>query len=326
MPQTNNHTSKNNDIQQATYSIGVAARMTGISAHKLRMWERRYKLAPSKRSESGQREFTRTDIDHLKLLKRLTDKGMRIGDVARLPMKTLSSLLLEADTSTLIPEQARHHSAQVLGASLCDYFRHHKQRYPNLQFELLEELPQNYLNTVSQQELLPDFSLLQLDTLTPIHITPLNKMVAKGSHIIIFYHYATREVREELAQANITLVEGGVAASRIDETLSKTLSLKEHMSVLEQNNHRFNIASATSYPRQYSEQDLVDASNQADKLHCECPPHLVDLITRLNAFEDYSKNCESDNWRQAAVHACIYSYTNQARFLIEKALTAVLNE
>ncbi|MFT7222865.1 MAG: hypothetical protein ACI82Z_000396, partial [Cellvibrionaceae bacterium] len=39
--------------EQATYGIGVAARMTGISAHTLRMWERRYRLKPSKRSEGG---------------------------------------------------------------------------------------------------------------------------------------------------------------------------------------------------------------------------------------------------------------------------------
>ena len=31
-----------------------------------------------------------------------------------------------------------------------------------------------------------------------------------------------------------------------------------------------------------------------------------------------------DNWRDAAVHSCIYAYTSQARWLMEKALDLVL--
>lgn len=33
-----------------------------------------------------------------------------------------------------------------------------------------------------------------------------------------------------------------------------------------------------------------------------------------------------ENWHDAAVHACIYAYTCQARWLMERALQAVLEE
>ena len=41
-------------------------------------------------------------------------------------------------------------------------------------------------------------------------------------------------------------------------------------------------------------------------------------------FEEYSSQCSVENWNDAATHACVYAYTNQARWLMEKALRAVL--
>ena len=71
---------------------------------------------------------------------------------------------------------------------------------------------------------------------------------------------------------------------------------------------------------------MIEAEFLSNKLNCECPKHLTDLIRRLSAFEEYSQTCGAENWKQAAVHACVYSYANQARHLIEKALRSVLDE
>jgi hypothetical protein len=311
--------------RQATYTIGVAARMTGISAHTLRVWERRYQLYPTKRSNGGQREFTMADIHHLKLLKQLVDSGMRIGDIANLPANTLSSLILESgDISNTVEEQQGLISVNVFGTSLCSYFSQYKKRYPNVQFTLMGQTPEDYLNNPTTEKVKGELSILQLNTISKAQIDPL-KALSQKNHIIVFYHYASKDIQLELAQSNISLYGGGTDPSRVDDAFTKTLQLKRHMSVLDKNNQQFNLPS-TPYPRQFDESELLDASQQADRLHCECPPHLSDLITRLNAFEDYSKTCEADNWHQAAVHACIYAYTNQARYLLEKALSTVLTE
>ena len=50
------------------------------------------------------------------------------------------------------------------------------------------------------------------------------------------------------------------------------------------------------------------------------------LIQSLNEFEEYSSSCSAEDWHEAAVHACIYAYTSQARWLMEKALAAALEE
>ena len=59
-------------------------------------------------------------------------------------------------------------------------------------------------------------------------------------------------------------------------------------------------------------------------LDCECPRHIAHLVRALGTFEEYSASCSVENWQDASVHACIYAYTMQARWLMEKSLMLVL--
>ena len=54
---------------EAIYNIGVVARMTGIPAATLRIWERRYDFPECVRTEGGHRLYTRTEIDRLRWVK-----------------------------------------------------------------------------------------------------------------------------------------------------------------------------------------------------------------------------------------------------------------
>ena len=69
---------------------------------------------------------------------------------------------------------------------------------------------------------------------------------------------------------------------------------------------------------------LNAAAKLKSLLDCECPKHISDLIKTLSEFENYSTACSVENWHEAAVHSCIYAYTAQARYLMEKALQAAL--
>ncbi len=112
----------------------------------------------------------------------------------------------------------------------------------------------------------------------------------------------------------------------MDEALARISRLAEHFSNLEQSAKQYAIHLPTPQPHLFDEPNLERAEGLASELNCECPRHLSDLIRRLNAFEEYSKTCESDNWKQAAIHSCIHTYTHQARYLMERALQAVLDE
>jgi len=76
--------------------------------------------------------------------------------------------------------------------------------------------------------------------------------------------------------------------------------------------------------RLFDERALSEARNMRSALDCECPRHIVDLVRALSTFEQYSGSCSVENWQDASVHACIYAYTTQARWLMEKALNLVL--
>jgi DNA-binding transcriptional MerR regulator len=64
------------------YSIGAVAKITGLTDHTIRVWERRYKAVVAKRTEGGHRVYSAANVEKLGLLKQLTDNGLSIGGIA----------------------------------------------------------------------------------------------------------------------------------------------------------------------------------------------------------------------------------------------------
>lgn len=67
-----------------TYRINVAAEMSGVSEGLIRAWERRYGVLKPKRTPSGYRAYTESDIAVLKRLKQLTEEGVSIAEAVKL--------------------------------------------------------------------------------------------------------------------------------------------------------------------------------------------------------------------------------------------------
>lgn len=76
----------------------VVARRTGLGADVIRVWERRYGAVAPARDSAGRRLYSDGDIDRLLLLRRATEGGRRIGDVARLGTSELERLVDEDRT------------------------------------------------------------------------------------------------------------------------------------------------------------------------------------------------------------------------------------
>lgn len=75
------------------HSIGAVARRTGLSIHVLRAWERRYGAVSPGRTAGRQRLYADADITRLRLLRRITESGRPIGQVAHLTTSELLSLV-----------------------------------------------------------------------------------------------------------------------------------------------------------------------------------------------------------------------------------------
>jgi DNA-binding transcriptional MerR regulator/methylmalonyl-CoA mutase cobalamin-binding subunit len=72
--------------------IGAVERETRVSKELLRMWERRYGFPAPQRDEAGDRLYTHDDVDKLKLIRLLIDRGFRPGRLMSMSISALREL------------------------------------------------------------------------------------------------------------------------------------------------------------------------------------------------------------------------------------------
>ena len=79
-----------NPDDETRYRIGAVCRLTGLSQHVLRVWEKRYAVVEPMRSETQRRLYSESDVNRLSLLKTLVDRGQAIGSIANLDTDELT--------------------------------------------------------------------------------------------------------------------------------------------------------------------------------------------------------------------------------------------
>jgi methanogenic corrinoid protein MtbC1 len=83
-------------LELGGYSIASVSKLTGISCHALRIWERRYGFPMPCRSPSGHRRYGAQQVETLRRIAPLVRSGRRIGELlsdivpGALPMETLA--------------------------------------------------------------------------------------------------------------------------------------------------------------------------------------------------------------------------------------------
>jgi len=83
-------------MPDALHPIQLAARLTGLSTHVIRIWEQRYRAVEPKRTPSNHRLYSPGDIERLTLLRDLTRAGHAISQMARLSTDKLRALAANA--------------------------------------------------------------------------------------------------------------------------------------------------------------------------------------------------------------------------------------
>ncbi|MDQ6626185.1 MAG: MerR family transcriptional regulator [Verrucomicrobiota bacterium] len=76
-------------------TIKLVARETGLSAHAIRVWERRYGAVRPERSGNNRRLYSEADIEKLRLLAQATAAGHSIGQIAQSTPAELRRLVRE---------------------------------------------------------------------------------------------------------------------------------------------------------------------------------------------------------------------------------------
>ena len=302
------------------YGIGTVARLTGLKPDTLRVWERRYDLGASRKSETGRRQYTQADLEHLQLVSALVSSGARIGEIASSERKTLERLV-EACTDGPKNPVAAKPKVVFVGEAICNWLDDH----------------QGCLSGVSAQ--LASSRLEALDMEVFSGITAVDLLVVGCDRMGSSQFRQLRQLRELLEPSSVLVLQAGMSENWLDELAAEgmaTMAFPPDRAELAFHLTRSSAERATrdginslaelvsARPRLHSEGQLAEALKMQTTIACECPKHLSSLISQLAEFEAYSAECSVDDWKDAAVHSCIYAYTSQARWLMEKALDLVV--
>lgn len=91
------------------YSIKDLERLTGIKAHTLRIWEKRYNIVQPQRSESNIRSYTDEDLKKLLNVSILVKNGYKISKVAELCSADINEKIIE------IARLSNNHNSEIEG-------------------------------------------------------------------------------------------------------------------------------------------------------------------------------------------------------------------
>jgi len=81
------------------YTIRYVSQRTGLTSHVIRAWEKRYEAVVPHRSPKNRRLYSEEDVQRLQLLKKATDAGHSISQVAQLDSTELLDLTQRGGTT-----------------------------------------------------------------------------------------------------------------------------------------------------------------------------------------------------------------------------------
>lgn len=304
------------------YGIGTVARLTGLKPDTLRVWERRYGLGASYKSPSGRRQYTQSDLEHLQLIAALVQDGARIGEIAASERKTLE--LLVKGRGKHLERQLPPAKPKVLfvGAELCAWLDDHQGCISGVSALLVRRPLAEVSHEISADS---EFAMVVIDcpALAPAQIKAIGDIRERlnNPEILVTYRMANERWLSELTRC------GARSLTFPMEPAQLAFEMGNISVTADTRQGEFDLGDLVKpKARMYSDDELIAASKLKSLLNCECPSHITQLVQLLSQFEEYSTQCSVENWQDAAVHACIYAYTNQARYLMEKALKSVIDE
>lgn len=299
------------------YRIAAVARLAGMPETTIRMWERRYRAVEPARSAGNGRLYSRADIERLQLLKAAVDAGHAIGTVATLGNEQLRARLHEMPAGGLPEGEPRECRVMVCGQALASRLQEAWAARPDLRLvQSLPNLPQDPVQLTAADVLIVEMPTLPASTLRQLRQL---RGHSTASLMIVVYGFANRQALARLDQDGIVALALPADPAHLARLCHLARALPGTLPATPE--RRLLLRAA---PRRYDDAFLASTARRPSTVRCECPNHLADLLTKLNAFEQYSLECESSDPADASIHALLYSAAAQCRELLELALHRVM--
>jgi DNA-binding transcriptional MerR regulator len=299
---------------------GTAARLAGVPVATLRVWERRYGVVAAPKTATGQRLYSGHDVQRLRLIKQLTERGHAIGTIASLALPELEALAageLMAPGSSAKAVPARR--AWVVGRAAAQRL----QAAGAAPGRVLEDLDQ----AEAQAEAGAggegvDVLLVQLNSLQPLAATRVRALAQRlqAAAVVVLYAFGAEAVAESLRSAGAT-VRREPATGRELAALLRAAPAPAAASPL-----AMTVSLPPVEPRRYGDEALAALAELPSSVACECPRHMAEIVMQLAGFERYSAECLSRSPADAELHRHLAHVAGVARTLFERAVEKLVAE
>lgn len=310
------------------YGIGAVAKLTGLTDHTIRVWERRHQAVVARRAPNGRRLYRAADVEKLSLLKALTDRGVSIGIIAGESIKQLRKRA-DAMTEIAAAPSPSNIDTVILGDLLPRAIRAYAHSLSPVNIVASDNDAQRLEADVAQQAV--DVLVLEELILFDETIEKVQRLIdACGTRraVLIFSFGKSADV-ERLRESEITLLRSPVtveevvaAVTRAYSTTGKPRGPRRNVRPAHDDAPLWTVQKPIA-PRRFTQQQLATLTTVSTTVECECPRHLAQMAGDLSAFEVYSANCAHHNAEDAALHEYLHVTTAQARALVEAALERV---
>jgi len=288
--------------------IGAVTRMTGVSSHTLRKWESRYGLVTPARTETDRRLYSETDVKRLMVIRELVDEGIQPSHLQGLDDEAL--MAMRERSVAPVPVAQASGPVLVVGSILATTFRL-AATDASIDVRFSADTLDSWLagNQPVEGAVLLEVHSLQRGLARQI----LARARTAGARLVVVYGYANRATLTLLQDAGIVCLRAPSEASELLAAASGSAPQP----------------AATPgelpppQPRRYTDQQIAQLAAISTSIDCECPTHVAQLLSSINAFERYSAECSDSDPVQRELHRYLEQVAATARGLFEDAVGRV---
>lgn len=317
--------SNNYSTSAGLHKIGAVSSLSGVPTPTLRIWEARYDTFSPLKSQGQHRLYSDDDVLKATLLKRLTEQGHAISNIAKLSSHALNQLLMQQQSSNRLQsgKGLEDHSISMTIVGLALAGRIESKKF-TLSFQNQEIKVTNIFNDVTDalgasfpqptQILLVKVNSLHAGVEVDIHKLAQN---CQALQVIVLYNYGQQNIIESMKQSGMLVRREPISDSDLADLINSGLlvGVEQKLNGL--------VIGAPIPPRRFNDATLAKIAGISTNILCECPRHVAEIIAQLASFEQYTHECLNKSSEDAHLHAYLSSVSGSARALFESALEMV---
>jgi DNA-binding transcriptional MerR regulator len=307
------------------HKIGAVSSLSGVPTPTLRIWEARYGTFSPLKSQGQHRLYSDDDVLKATLLKRLTEQGHAISNIAKLSSHALNQLLMQQQSSNRLQSRQRleDHSISmtIVGLALAGRieskkftlcFHNQEIKVTDIFNDVTDALGASFTQPI--QILLVKVNSLHAGVEIDIHKLAQN---CQALQVIVLYNYGQQNIIESMKQSGMFVRREPISDSDLADLINSGLFVG-----VEQKNNGL-VVGAPIPPRRFNDATLAKIAGISTNILCECPRHVAEIIAQLASFEQYTHECLNKSSEDAHLHAYLSSVSGSARALFESALEMV---